>query len=136
MASKGYNTKARRLILEFLESKRDTTVSVPDIMDFLKKMGENVNQTTVYRYLNKLDNEKKVLKFSEGEGQKAVYQIVSHDNSCDGHLHVQCTKCGRLLHIDCDFLDTLSGHLKEKHNFSVRYEGSIIYGVCRSCLKN
>ena len=129
----GYNTKSRRLIAEFLES--NTTVSVGDILEFLKTSGENVNPTTVYRYLNKLTAEKKVLKFSEGEGQKAVYQMVGHKRSCDGHIHIQCIRCGKLLHLDCDFMEDFKVHLKEEHDFSLKCESSLLYGICSECSK-
>lgn len=131
-----YNTKSRKLILQFLESKSETTVSVGDIMEYLKCMGEGVNQTTVYRYLNKLVSDKKVLKFSEDEGGKAVYQIVGHKHCCDGHIHIQCIKCGKLLHLDCDFMEGFKEHLKEEHDFSLKCESSLLYGVCSKCSEN
>ena len=129
----GYNTKSRKLILYFLESKADTTVSVGDIMEYLKTVGESVNQTTVYRYLNKLTKEKKVLKFSEDDGGKAVEQIAGHKHCCDGHIHIQCIKCGKLLHLDCDFMEGFKEHLKEEHNFALKCESSLLYGVCSEC---
>lgn len=128
-----YNTKSRKLILDYLESKIDTTVSVADIIEHLKMMGESINPTTVYRYLNKLTEEKKVLKFSEDEGNKAVYQMVRHTHSCHGHIHIQCTKCGKLLHLDCDFMDDFISHLKKEHNFSLKCESSLLYGICSEC---
>lgn len=132
----GYNTKSRKLILEYLESKSYTTVSVADIIEYLKRVGENVNPTTVYRYLNKLSAEKKVLKFSEDEGGKAVYQIIGHQHSCHGHIHIQCTKCGKLLHLDCDFMEDFKVHLKENHNFLLKCESSLLYGICSECSDN
>lgn len=132
---KDYNTKARKHILDYLESKSDTTVSVGDIMEYLKSLGENVNHTTVYRYLNKLNKENKVLKFTEDNGQKAVYQIRKHTHSCDGHIHIQCTKCGKLLHLDCDFMEDFKQHLKESHDFTLKCESSLLYGICSECSK-
>ena len=134
MSSKqSYNTKARKYILEYLESKSDTMVSVPDIVNYLKSAGENINPTTVYRYLNKLNEEKRVLKFSEGDGQKAVYQITGHKNTCDGHLHIQCTNCGKLIHLNCEYMYDLKNHLFNDHGITIKFENSILYGICREC---
>ncbi len=133
MKKQDYNTKARRYILEFLSSKADTTVSAKDILDYLNDKGENISLTTVYRYLNKLSEEKDVIKFSEGNSSKSVYQYAPRENACHNHLHIQCVKCGRLIHLDCDFIEELSNHIKEKHNFSLEYSGSILYGVCDNC---
>jgi len=133
MEKKVYNTKSRKLILDYLESQREKTISAADITDYLKLSGQNVNQTTVYRYLNKLTAERKILKFSEGDGAKAVYQIVSNSNTCHGHIHMQCTKCGKLVHLDCSFMDELKHHIKEEHNFSLVCEKSLLYGICDEC---
>lgn len=135
MKVKSYNTKARRYILEFLEANSDTTVSAADIIAYLEKKGENINQATVYRYLGKLTDEKRVIKFSEDAAGKAVYQFVKQDN-CDGHLHIKCVKCGKLIHLNCGFMDELKTHIEEKHEFSLKCSGSILYGICKDCNKN
>ena len=127
-----YNTKARRYILEYLSSLGEITVSAADILSYLESRGENINLTTVYRYLNKLSDEKKVIKFTEGDGNKTVYQYVKKDN-CDGHLHMQCTKCGKLIHLDCGFMNELKNHIEEKHGFTLKCSGSILYGICSEC---
>lgn len=132
MKVKSYNTKARKYILEYLEQNCDITVSASDIFENICLKDQNVNQATVYRYLNKLTDEKKVIKFSEGDSKKAVYQFVKQDG-CDGHLHIKCVKCGKLIHLDCGFMDELKAHIEQKHDFSLKCTGSILYGVCNKC---
>ncbi len=134
MKVKTYNTKARRYILEFLEQNSEVTVSAADILKYLETKGENINQATVYRYLGKLTDEKKVIKFSEGVSGKAVYQFVKQSD-CDGHLHIKCVKCGKLIHLNCGFMDELKTHIEEKHEFSLKCTGSILYGICNECNK-
>lgn len=128
-----YNTKARRYIIEYLSDNRDKTVSAADILEFLKDKGENINLTTVYRYLNRLSDENKVIKFSETDSNKTVYQLAEKDNDCAGHLHIQCKKCGKLTHLDCDFIGGFEKHIMEHHGFSLEYSGSILYGICKDC---
>lgn len=128
-----YNTKARRYILEYLSSKRDITVSAMDILSFLNQKGENISLTTVYRYLNRLTDEKTVIKFSEDGSNKSVYQFSGGDNTCTEHLHIQCRKCGKLIHLECEFLSEIEEHIKEEHGFSIDYSGSILYGLCDNC---
>lgn len=135
MRKQNYNTKARRYILEYMSSKGDTTVSAGDILEYLNLKGENISLTTVYRYLNRLTDEKKVIKFTETEGNKAVYQFKGEHNDCEEHLHIQCKTCGKLVHLDCDFLNKFEAHIMEDHGFSLEYSGSILYGVCRECSK-
>jgi len=132
MKVKSYNTKARKYILDFLEKNSEVTVSAADILKYVKTKDNSINQATVYRYLNKLKEEKRVIKFTEAPSKKSVYQIVrNHD--CDGHLHIKCVECGRLLHLDCEFMDELKEHLNKNHEFTLKCNGSILYGVCKEC---
>ena len=128
-----YNTKARKMIFEFLQSNSETTVSALDIINHLSESGITVNQTTVYRYLNKLTNEKKVIKISGEEGQKSLFQLKQSEKFCDEHIHTQCISCGKLIHLDCDFMDELKHHLLEGHGFKLKCKGSILYGLCSEC---
>ena len=130
--NRSYNTRARKHILEFLQNNSSTTVSVSDILEYLGSMGISVNFTTVYRYLNKLDLERRVIKITEESG-KAVYQFVGHKNSCSEHIHIKCTHCGKLEHIECDFMEHIRTHLYEDHGFTLKCDGSILYGTCAAC---
>ena len=130
--NRSYNTKARKYILDFLQSNSDITVAVSDILEYLADRGISVNFTTVYRYLNKLANERKIIKITDESG-KAVFQFVGNKNSCSEHIHIECTNCGRLEHIECDFMDHIRTHLFNDHGFDLKCEGSILYGICSAC---
>ena len=54
MAGNGYATTSRKKILEYLMANSDRTVTVTDIDQYLKKHDNEVNITTIYRYLDKL----------------------------------------------------------------------------------
>lgn len=130
-----YNTKSRRYILDFLESSQESTVSAADITEYLAKMGITVNQATVYRYLNKLSDEKRLLKFTDDDTQKSVYRLIGEKNNCDEHIHIKCVKCGRLMHLECGFMHDIKKHLSENHGFELQCGGSILYGLCENCRK-
>lgn len=130
-----YKTKARQYILDFLKSSQDGTVSAADITAHLKNMGAAVNQATVYRYLSRLSRENLVLKFTDSKTHKAVYRFVGEKSGCDGHIHIKCVSCGRLMHLECDFMEDIKKHLAEDHGFELKCEGSILYGICEECRK-
>lgn len=132
---KGYNTKARKCILDFLKNNNDTTVSVSDIIKHLSNNNITVNFTTVYRCLNKLTKEQKVIKITDTNSKKAVYQLANHNKPCDQHIHTQCVKCGKLIHLECHFMNELKEHLYNSHGFTLKCEGSILYGICNECSK-
>lgn len=130
---RNYNTKSRRYINEYLYGKKESTVSATDIIEYLNSKGVAVNPATVYRYLNKLNLERKVIKFTDKETQTSVYQVISNNNSCDEHIHIKCKRCGKLSHLDCGFMEDFSNHLSDHHGFSLQCEGSILYGICKDC---
>ena len=130
---KSYNTKARKYILEFLE-KSEKTVSVAEILAYLNNNDVNINQTTVYRYLNHLLDEGRVLRIVDGASKKALYQLA-RDETCEGHIHIKCISCGKLEHLDCDFMNELSEHIKENHRFDLKCDNSVLSGVCEECKK-
>lgn len=130
--SESYSTKARQEIMSCLKKNWSATVSVSDILQYLTERGVPVNQSTVYRYLDKLCSDHAVIKYISDKSQKAVYQLAE-DQHCEDHLHLKCVKCGRIIHLDCGFMDEFKGHLKEHHNFELQCEGSMLYGVCGNC---
>jgi Fur family ferric uptake transcriptional regulator len=74
--SDGYNTKTRQLILDYLINNRQHAVSASNILAHLEEQGAAPNPTTVYRYLDKLAGEQRVMKYVADKGEKAVFQYV------------------------------------------------------------
>ena len=133
MARKEYKTKSRRLILEYLISVKDQTASINDIDDYLKQHEENVNVSTIYRNLDRLVAEGSVLKYQQEDGKKAVFQYIENDHGCHEHLHMQCVRCGKMIHLSCGFMNSIRDHMMEHHHFKLQCENSIIYGICENC---
>ncbi len=128
-----YNTKARQLILDYLITNRRHAVSAADILDHLEAEGEHTNPTTVYRYLDKLAGEQRIMKYVADKGERAVFQYTDEGRRCHEHIHLKCVCCGEILHMDCDFMDEMRRHLYEGHGFILQCEGSVLYGLCRRC---
>ena len=128
-----YSTKARTEILEYLKKNWSTTVSAADILQELRGKGMDVNQTTVYRYLERLCAERIAIKYADSGGEKAIYQFAGDGGHCTEHLHLRCVKCGRLVHLDCGFMEEFKSHLLLHHDFHLQCEGNILHGVCNAC---
>ena len=67
------------------------------------------------------------------KGERAVYQYADEAHHCHEHIHLKCTRCGEIFHMDCHFMDEVRQHLQAEHGFTLQCEGSILYGVCRRC---
>ena len=121
MAGNGYATTSRKKILEYLMANSDRTVTVTDIDQYLKKHDNEVNITTIYRYLDKLAKEGTVMKYVAEKGSQAVY--------------LKCVSCGCIIHLECAFMDEIAEHVLKDHGFTLQCKNSIIYGLCRECRK-
>ena len=135
MTTGSYQTKSRQMTLAFLEKNKNKTVSVAEITDYLHNHGAKTNITTVYRYLDKLVSEHIVFKYVSEDGEKAVFQYVGQESQCHEHLHLKCISCGKLEHMDCDFMKHIHEHMKEHHGFEVQCSKSVLYGYCKECLE-
>ena len=129
-----YSTEKRKLILDFLKKHSDEDVSVKDIENYLCNENDiNVNLTTIYRYLEKLERSGSVLKHSDEKNKKTTFQYVVPDGSCHEHLHMKCSVCGKIYHMDCEFMEEFKKHIEQHHGFKLECKNSMLYGLCSNC---
>ena len=107
-----------------------------DIKKHLEEKEISVNTTTVYRLLDKLCAENIIIKYSDINSDKAVYQYAGEKGHCREHLHLKCIKCGKVMHLDCGFMDELREHIMEEHHFQLQCSGDLLHGLCEECAKN
>ena len=127
-----YNTEQKKLLLEFLEKNHDSAFTIEEITTELKSRGASVGKSTVYRLMTRLVEEKRVKRQLADGSRKAIYRITL-DEHCHNHLHLQCTKCGRVLHLDEEVSDRLLDTVKMLKDFSVSEENTVLMGKCADC---
>ena len=66
-------TAAERFLI--FKSNSDRTVTAADIDQYLKRNGDAVNITTIYRYLDKLATDGTVMKICGGGGRKGSVSV-------------------------------------------------------------
>lgn len=133
MVRKTYHTIAYTKISDYLKSNRDRCVTVNDIMNNLRSNSIEITPSTVYRCLGRMSDSGCINKYVSGKGEMALYQYVDNTESCEGHIHLQCVRCGLIIHLNCDFMGELSSHIEDHHGFSVICKGSVLYGLCNEC---
>jgi Fur family ferric uptake transcriptional regulator len=135
MRNSEYNTETKHDVLEILKQKQETALSVHDIMADLKALNNTANITTVYRILEKLEHEQRVIKHTAEDGKKALFQYILPESGCMHHLHVQCTSCGKIIHLDCKIIEDAIQHISEAHGMQIVCSASLLYGICSECRK-
>ena len=122
-----YNTKQRDNIYnEIIKYNKKFTVK-----DIYNQVKDNTGLTTVYRFVDKLV-ENGVLKKFVDDNNVVYYQYLE---SCDksNHFYLMCSKCSKLIHVDCDCVKDLFIHIFDKHKFIPNGTQVVIDGVCKEC---
>lgn len=128
-----YNTKQGGLILSLLQKKTGRHFTADEIISELAKDGQPVGKATVYRHLDKLIRQGAVRKYFAEEGQSACFEFIDKNGNCESHYHLKCSGCGRLIHVECGYLDELAQHVLEHHGFVISPEKTVLYGLCDKC---
>lgn len=127
MAEKIYRTKQRDSILAFFASHPDACLSAKDIIESPEI---EVGEATVFRCLAHLTKEGLIKKYTSDEG--SLYQY-NREGECNHHFHLKCLHCGKIIHLDCELMHSISTHIKNDHSFTVDVSRTVIYGLCQGC---
>ena len=127
-----YNTRQKREMLAFLKQNDLRHYSVDDLVFEMQEQGEKIGRSTVYRYLEQLAEQGSVRKYQNARGV-TQYQHVADSAACDGHFHMMCRSCGRLLHVDCELMDGLAKHIYTDHGFRLDARETVLMGICARC---
>ena len=138
MGKAQYKTKQMSEILNFLQQMEGTHVTVADICDYFKKKGIAVGMTTVYRQLDKMVNEGLVAKYVIDGSSSACFEYTgdSRHECKEQTYHCKCEKCGKLIHLHCDEVESLKKHMMEHHSFEMDSLRTVFYGICNECRNN
>ncbi|MCH2200068.1 MAG: transcriptional repressor [Flavobacteriales bacterium] len=119
-------TKSLDLLMSQFADSHDA-ISAVALIESLKK---DVNKTTVYRLLDRLEDDGVLHSFMSSDGIKwyAKCKGCSSSGHADVHPHFQCTDCGK---VDClDLEVTIPSIPGRKINSSQ----ILIQGTCDNCL--
>ena len=129
-----YRTKARAALLEFLQENSDRGFSAIDLLTYLQLNIEGVNKTTVYRNLDRLCEQGVIYKYREPDHDGWFYQYSKEHTQCNMHMHGKCSQCGKLFHIEDDFVIDFKNLIKKNYGLQVDLGKTLVVGVCAACL--
>jgi Fur family transcriptional regulator, ferric uptake regulator len=122
------STKQRAAVSQLLDRLEDFR-SAQEIHEELRRCGEGIGLTTVYRTLQTLADggEVDVLRNAGGE---AVYRRCE---SAEHHHHLVCRRCGAAEEIDAPAVESWANEMAERHGFTDITHTVEIFGICRAC---
>lgn len=119
-------TKSVRIFLETFEN----APSAISVADLLKRFKDDMNKTTVYRILERLETTGILHSFIGQDGQKwfAKYNANNPEQKTIDHPHFQCNACGKSECLKLDIaLPTVPNHKIDSANL-------LLIGQCEDCL--
>ncbi|MDP9443148.1 MAG: transcriptional repressor [Actinomycetota bacterium] len=121
-------TRQRRAVSAALDTVEDFR-SAQEIHDLLKRRGEPVGLTTVYRTLQALADagEVDVLRHTDGE---ALYRRCSAGH----HHHLVCRNCGRTVEVAGPTVERWADKVAAEHGFADVSHTLEVFGTCGDCL--
>ena len=129
-----YKTKARTAVLSFLQENHDRGFSAIDLLSYLQLNIEGINKTTVYRNLERLCEQGVIYKYREPDHEGWFYQYSPEHAHCDHHMHGKCSACGRLFHMEDDFVRTFEEQVEKTYGLHVDLGKTLLVGLCDDCM--
>ncbi len=120
-------TKQRAAVAEALESQGEFR-SAQEIYDIVRRRGDSIGLTTVYRSLQSMADDGQVDVIVRGDGE-SVYRQCSPSH----HHHLVCRSCRSTVEIDAPDVERWATDVAAQHGFRDVTHTVEVFGVCSRC---
>ncbi len=127
-----YSTEQRNILLSFLQQNPDTMFSPKQIEQALSS--KNISRSAVYRNLAELEAEQKIKRCSKSGCKQAFYQYFDLAE-CKNHIHLSCTVCGKIFHMENKIAEALVSEVISEEGFQINKGETTLFGICKTCVK-
>ena len=121
-------TRQRAAIFALLENLEEFR-SAQDLHDELRRRGEGIGLTTVYRTLQSMATAGMVDTLRTDTGE-SVYRLCSEHH----HHHLVCRHCGSTIEVGDHEVEAWAAEVASRHGFSEVSHTIEIFGTCSECL--
>ena len=120
-------TRQRAAIAELLDSTAEFR-SAQELHDELRRRGENIGLTTVYRTLQAMATANQVDTLRTDTGESVYRRCSAHH-----HHHLVCRDCGATVEVAGPAVEVWATEVAAAHGFSDVSHTIEIFGTCASC---
>ena len=128
-----YNTKHRQAVMDCLSRLKGKHATVSYVWKYMQDCGIEIGKTTVYRQLERLVEEGVAHKYTTLSGSANCYEYVGKQQDSKREYHCKCERCGKLIHIECEEVETLQEHMEASHGFYLDAPHTLFMGLCDKC---
>ena len=126
-----YQTEQKEALAKFLEENAHRQFTAKELAAELTKVA-SIGASTVYRLLKTLSEEERVRRFVVGASRQVYYQYIGGEG-CGSHLHLKCTACGRLFHLDPMVSEFMQKQILATSRFELDEHQTLLFGTCYGC---
>ncbi len=121
-------TRQRAAISALLENLDDFR-SAQELHDELRRRGEGIGLTTVYRTLQQMATTGAVDTLRTDTGESVYRRCSDHH-----HHHLVCRACGSTVEIQGGHVEAWATEIAREHGFSDVSHTIEIFGICSDCV--
>ena len=126
-------TGQRQKILNLLIENKEKHLNAEEIHRQLQEKGEKVGIATIYRTIGLLEKLNMIARLYLDDG--SIRYQVNDPNQLHEHHHLICNRCGHIVDMEDDLMDSLEREIKKLYGFKVLNHKVKFYGICKTCLK-
>ena len=121
------NTKQKEIILDILLQKENMFhPSAQDLVRLVLESNPTIGQATIYRNINKLVEEGKLIKISTSNSFR-------YDINTRTHAHLSCKECGKTIDLYDDNYQKIIKNLERKYKVKIDDNNLVFNGLCEEC---
>jgi Fur family transcriptional regulator, ferric uptake regulator len=129
LTSAGVRSTRQRAAIGALLESLDEFRSAQEIHDELRRRGEGIGLTTVYRTLQTMASAGAVDTLRTDTGESVYRRCSTHH-----HHHLVCRNCGFTVEVQGGQVETWAAEVAAAHGFSEASHTIEIFGMCASCM--
>lgn len=130
-----YQTEQKRILLAYMKAHSEEAFTIEEWCEQLRtepSLAAVPGKSTVYRIMQKLVEEGLVKRFVKGNSRRFLYQMVCGEH-CGNHLHMKCSVCGKLYHMEDEESEALLRQVMTRHHFQIDGGRTVLLGQCEGC---
>jgi len=102
--------------------------SAQELYQMLRRDGDGIGLTTVYRALQSLLDDKMIDLLRREDGE-AIYRLCGDNH----HHHLVCRSCGSTVEIEGTSVEKWAEAISQEHGFREVGHSVELFGLCESC---
>ena len=122
-----YSKQREQILKTFMKARSHLTID--DLYNAVRKKNPRIGLATVYRTMRVICDCGLAREVDFGDGVRRFEHKYQHQH----HHHLVCIKCGRVIEVTSNQIESLQKKLAKQHNFAPIRDTMKIFGLCSKC---